>query len=212
MPSEPQASTPPANFASSLRDELGHAREELVERTRTASGGIPAVRRYSDRLDALLRRIHASALNLTQTRHALVAVGGYGRRQMSLYSDVDLLVVFDGPVGAAEECFLKSILHPLWDLRLDVGHHIRELSDVKTVDSDNPEYLVALLDARFVDGDRDVFDTFSDACLRPGTAWQAPTLEALRDLIKRRHSQFNHTLYHLEPDVKNVPGGLRDVA
>ena len=212
MPPEPRASTPPASFASSLRDELDHAREELVERTRTASGGIPAVRSYSDRLDALIRRIHARALSLTQTRHALVAVGGYGRRQMSLFSDVDLLVVFDGPVGAAGERFLKSMLHPLWDLRLDVGHHIRELSDVKTVDSDNPEYLVALLDARFVDGDRDLFDTFSDACLRPGTPWQAPTLKALRDLIKRRHSQFNHTLYHLEPDVKDVPGGLRDVA
>jgi len=209
---KPEASTPPASFVSSLRDELGHAREELVERTRTASGGIPVVRRYSDRLDALIRRIHARALSLTQTRHALVAVGGYGRRQMSLHSDVDLLVVFDGPVGAAEERFLKSMLHPLWDLRLDVGHHIRELSDVKIVDSDNPEYLVALLDARFVDGDSDLFDTFSDACLRPGTPWQAPTLKALRDLIKRRHSQFNHTLYHLEPDVKNVPGGLRDVA
>ena len=212
MPSEPQASTPPASSASSLRDELGHAREELVERTRTASGGIPAVRRYSDRLDTLLRRIHARARDLTQTPHALVAVGGYGRKQMSLYSDVDLLIVFDGSVGAAEERFLKSMLHPLWDLRLDVGHHIRELSDVKIVDSDNPEYLVALLDARFIDGDTEVFGALSDACLRPGTAWQAPTLDALRDLIKRRHSQFNHTLYHLEPDVKDVPGGLRDVA
>ena len=212
MPPEPQASTPAASFASSLRDELGQAREELVERTRTASGGIPAVRRYADRLDELLRRIHVGARNITQTPHALVAVGGYGRRQMSLYSDVDLLIVFDGPVDAAEERFLKSMLHPLWDLRLDVGHHIRELSDVTTVDRSNPEYLVALLDARFIDGDKNVFGTFSDACLRQGTAWQVSTLEALRDLIKRRHSQFNHTLYHLEPDVKDAPGGLRDVA
>ena len=202
MPPEPQASTPAASFASSLRDELGQAREELVERTRTASGGIPAVRRYADRLDELLRRIHVGARNITQTPHALVAVGGYGRRQMSLYSDVDLLIVFDGPVDAAEERFLKSMLHPLWDLRLDVGHHIRELSDVTTVDRSNPEYLVALLDARFIDGDKNVFGTFSDACLRQGTAGQVSTLEALRDLIKRRHSQFNHTLYHLEPDVK----------
>ncbi len=212
MPSERRASRPPASSASSLRDELGRAREELVERVRTASAGIPAVRGYSERLDELLRRIHSEARDLTQTPHALLAVGGYGRKQMSLWSDVDLLIVFGGSVGAAEERFLKSMLHPLWDLRLDVGHHIRELSDVKTVDSDNPEYLVALLDARFVDGDRDVFNTFSDACLRPGTAWSAPTLEALRDLIKRRHAQFNHTLYHLEPDVKDVPGGLRDVA
>jgi [protein-PII] uridylyltransferase len=212
MPSEPQASTPPASSASSLRDELGHAREELVERTRTASGGIPAVRRYSDRLDALLRRIHDGACDLTQTPHALVAVGGYGRKQMSMYSDVDLLVVFDGSVGAAEERFLKSMLHPLWDLRLDVGHHIRELEDASTVDTDNPKYLVALLDARFLDGDRTVFDRFSTACLQRGTPWEAATMEVLRELTRQRHTQFNHTLYHLEPDLKDAPGGLRDVA
>ena len=212
MRSEPQASTPSATSSWSLKEELSHAREELVERTRTASAGIAALRRYTERLDDLICRIHSEARDLTETRHALIAVGGYGRKQMSLHSDVDILVVFDGPVGAPEERFLKSILHPLWDLRLDVGHHIRELSDVTKVDTDNPEYLVALLDARFVDGDRSVFDSFSDGCLRPGTPWQGPTLDALRDLIKRRHSQFNHTLYHLEPDIKDVPGGLRDVA
>ena len=212
MPSEPRASAPSAGSSWSLQDELSHAREELVERTRMASGGIPAVRRYSERCDDLIRRIHSEARHLTDTPHAIVAVGGYGRKQMSLYSDVDLLIVFDGSVGAAEERFLKSMLHPLWDLKLDVGHHIRELSDVDTVDTDNPEYLVALLDARFLDGDRDLFAAFSDACLRTGTAWQAPTLDALQELITRRHSQFNHTLYHLEPDIKDVPGGLRDVS
>jgi [protein-PII] uridylyltransferase len=212
MRSEPRTSTPAVGFALSLQDQLNHALEELVEQTRTASGGILAVRRYSEHLDELLRRIHIEACDLTPTPHALVAIGGYGRRQMSLCSDVDLLIVFAGPVGAAEERFLKSMLHPLWDLRLDVGHHIRELSDVTTVDGDNPEYLVALLDARFIDGNKDVFGAFSDACLKQGTAWQAPTLESLQDLITRRHSQFNHTLYHLEPDVKNVPGGLRDIS
>ena len=212
MRSEPRTSTPAAGLALSLQDELNYALEELVEQTRTASGGILAVRRYSDHLDELLRRIHIGACDLTPTPHALVAIGGYGRRQMSLYSDVDLLIVFGGPVGAAEERFLKSMLHPLWDLRLDVGHHIRELSDVTIIDRDNPEYLVALLDARFIDGDNDVFSAFSDACLKQGTAWQAPTLESLQNLITRRHSQFNHTLYHLEPDVKNVPGGLRDIS
>ena len=212
MPSELRPSTLSATSSSSLGDELSHARTELATRARTASGGIPAVCRYSERLDNLIRRIHSDARDLTHTRYALVAVGGYGRKQMSLYSDVDILIVFDGAVGAAEKRFLKSMLHPLWDLRLDVGHHIRELSDVTTVDTDNPKYLVALLDARFVDGDKDVFDTFADACLHPATAWQAPTLDALRELTKRRHSQFNHTLYHLEPDVKDMPGGLRDVA
>ena len=104
------------------------------------------------------------------------------------------------------------MLHPLWDLRLDVGHHVRELADVQTVEADNPEFLVAIRDARFIDGDAVVFDQFSQDCLRPDSAWQAPTLVALRDLVGQRHAQFSHTLYHLEPDIKDAPGALRDVS
>ena len=212
MSTEPHAAAPLPSPPPSSRDALSQAREELVENTRRARGGFPALAEYSKHLDGLIRRIHADARDRTDTPHAVIAVGGYGRRHMCLHSDVDLLIVFDGSIGASEERFLKSMLHPLWDLRLDVGHHVRELADALTVETDNPEYLVALLDARFLAGDSGAFDEFSDACLRPGTSWQAPTLQALRELVRQRHARFSHTLYHLEPDIKDSPGGLRDVA
>ena len=75
--------------------------------------------------------------------------------------------------------------------------------DFWQVETDNPEYLVALRDARFLDGDRAVFDRFTDVCLGSGTEWLDPTLAALRDLIEQRYGQYNRTLYHLEPDLKD---------
>ena len=206
----PESQAPPS-AAAPLRRRLQEAQAELIEETRHARGGLAAVVRYSERLDDLIRQIYSEARAQTDTRLALIAVGGYGRKHMCLHSDVDLLIIFDGALAAAEERFLKSMLHPLWDLRFDVGHHVRELKDTTTIETDNPEYLLAILDSRFIDGDLDVFDRFSHECLRPGTAWEAPTLAALRELSTQRHTQFNHTLYQVEPDIKDAPGGLRDV-
>ena len=212
MPSEHTAPTAPETSAEALRQMLQTARDELTTETRRARGGVEAVARYSTRIDDLIRSLYREARDRTETPVALVALGGYGRNQLCLHSDIDLLVLFADPIGAAEERFLKSVLHPLWDLRLDLGHHVRELVDFWQVETDNPEYLVALRDARFLDGDHAVFDRFTDVCLGPGTEWLDPTLAALRDLIEQRYGQYNRTLYHLEPDLKDSPGALRDVS
>ena len=212
MPSEHTAPTSPETSAEALRQMLQTARDELTTETRLARGGVEAVARYSARIDDLIRSLYREARDRTETPVALVALGGYGRNQLCLHSDIDLLVLFADPIGAAEERFLKSVLHPLWDLRLDLGHHVRELVDFWQVETDNPEYLVALRDARFLDGDRAVFDRFTDVCLGSGTEWLDPTLAALRDLIEQRYGQYNRTLYHLEPDLKDSPGALRDVS
>ena len=195
-----------------LKNLLQAARDELTAETRLARAGLDALNRYSDRVDELLRRIFANAPERTETPLALLALGGYGRKQLCLHSDIDLMVIFDGSIGAAEERFLKSLLHPLWDLRLDVGHQVRVLGDFREVEADNPEYLVALLDARFLDGDRSIFDRFSEACLGDDTAWRQPMRSALLDLTEQRHVQYNRTLYQLEPDIKDAPGALRDAS
>ena len=131
MASEHAAHTSPAATADSLKPALLSARDELIADTRLARGGLESLARYSAHLDELIRRIYRSARACTDTPLALVAVGGYGRQQLCLHSDIDLLILFGGPIDAAEERFLKSMLHPLWDLHLDVGHHVRELSDLQ---------------------------------------------------------------------------------
>ena len=125
-------------------------------------------------------------------------------------SDIDLLVLFDTRIGPAEEHCLRSILHPLWDLGLTVGHQVRELPDFDSPELDNPEYLVALREARFLDGDHGLFGQFRRICLDTTSPWRLPTVDALIELTQQRHAQFNKTVFHLEPDVKDSPGGLRD--
>ena len=213
MPVERPREASPAVSASDLRKKaLQTARDELIAQTRLARGGFDALARYSERVDEIVRRVYLEARDLIDMPVALVAVGGYGRKQLCLYSDIDLLILFENPIRAAEERFLKAILHPLWDLRLDLGHHVREFSDSQEVETGNPEYLVALLDARYLDGDPELFERFHKACLNPESAWRDPTEAALRSLIEQRHAQHNRTLYQLEPDVKDSPGALRDAS
>ncbi len=193
-----------------LKSRLDEARAAVVAETGRARAGLAALARYSGEVDAIVGGIYESARPETDTPVALLAIGGYGRRQLCLHSDIDLMVVFDGRIGAAEERFLRSVLHPLWDLRLEVGHQVRELADLETVEADNPEFLLAVLEARFVAGSQETFDRVATTCLGPGSAWRGPMRQALLDLTGQRHTQFHRTVFQLEPDVKDSPGSLRD--
>src|SRR5688500_7510455 len=183
------------------------ARAELKADVRRGAGGRGALERYSDRVDAMLRQLFNEAAPPDNV--AVLALGGYGRRHLCLHSDIDLLVLFGGPIGDVEERFLRGFLHPLWDLGVVVGHQVREIDDFVRLEADNPEFLLALLDARPVAGARPLFDRFN--VLFHTAAAHAHILKSLLHLIDERHARFNGTLYQLEPDVKEAPGALRDL-
>ena len=166
------------------------------------------MRQYSHRMDALIQQLYADAGSLTQSV-AVFALGGYGRRELCLHSDIDLLILFAGVIDQEDERFLHKFLNPIWDLGLTIGHHVREVSEGAALDADNPEFLLALTDARPVVGDATLLDQFfaaSDLALT-----NTRTLDSLKGLIAERHGKYNDTLYQLEPDVKESPGGLRDL-
>src|ERR1043166_8665414 len=196
------------SLTAGLPQHLEEARRELREEILRGHGGRAALSRFSDRLDAILRQI-VSAAPLTTQRVAVVAIGGYGRRQLSLHSDIDLLVLFGGKLGPDDEQTLRGILHPLWDLGLVVGHQVREIDEFERLEVDNPEFLMALVDARFVAGDRSLFAQFESGFHHAGT--HAHVVSALNALVDERYAMFNSTLYQLEPDVKDSPGALRDL-
>ena len=214
MPHTDHAPSPTAKESrgdlSGLSARLAEAREQLRAAAERACAGVRTLRRYSTRMDGILKDIYQAAHELTDKPTALIPLGGYGRRHLCRHSDIDLLIVVDGMIGAPEERFLRAILHPLWDLGLEVGHQVRQLSEFAEPESDNPEYLAALLDARFLVGDRSVFERSVQTCLAAESPWRAPMRAALVDLARQRHGQFNHTVFQLEPDIKDAPGGLRD--
>ncbi|MFN7914787.1 MAG: HD domain-containing protein [Vicinamibacterales bacterium] len=187
---------------------LDGARRELADASGRGEGGRHAMRQYSHRMDALIQQLYAEAGSLTQSV-AVFALGGYGRRELCLHSDVDLLILFADVIGREDERFLHAFLNPLWDLGLTIGHHVREVSEGAGLESDNSEFLLALTDARPVVGDATLLDQFLGGSDVART--NARTLDALKGLIAERHAKYNDTLYQLEPDVKEAPGGLRDL-
>jgi [protein-PII] uridylyltransferase len=192
-----------------LSASLGAARDELRADIARGAGGRTALERYSDRADVLLRQLFVEA-PAPKTPVTVLALGGYGRRHLSLHSDIDLLILFGDTIGAPEEAFLRAFLHPLWDVGVVVGHQVRELREFEQLETDNPEFLLALIDARPLAGARHLFDRFSSVFHSANT--HAFILRSLLDLIDQRHAGFNDTLYQLEPDVKEAPGALRDLA
>ena len=194
-----------------LATSLEAVRREFTAEIEAGRGGRAALTRFSGRVDDLLRDIVRVAAVHTEEPVAVCALGGYGRRQLCLHSDLDLLVLFRGRIGRGEERFLRALLHPLWDLKLAVGHHVRELADLERLETDNPEFLLARLDARFLAGDVGLFDRF-ETLSRESSAHAYPQiLDALVLLTDQRHAQFNDTRFQIEPDVKDAPGALRDI-
>src|SRR5712671_3189098 len=163
---------------------LEAAREELREATTRGLGGRGALGRYAARVDALLRQLFEAAPPPAQPV-AAIALGGYGRRQLCLWSDIDLLILFEGPIGAADERVLHGFLNPLRDLGIVVGQQVRELADFSTLEADNPEFLLALVDARPLIGHRTLFDRLTATFHQPAT--HAHIVSSLITLIGARH-------------------------
>ncbi len=207
-PTEAGGQVPPPRADRGARDLLDRARRELHDGILRGPSGRPAAERFTGRLDELVRTLYAEAPSPPQ-RVAVLAIGGYGRRRMAPWSDVDLLVLFETDPGPADEAFLRAMLHPLWDAGLVVGHQVRALHEFAVLERDNPEFLLAVVDARLVAGDGDLADRLSAAVHRWPT--HAFLLGALQDLIETRYVPFNGTPYQLEPDLKDGPGGLRDL-
>jgi [protein-PII] uridylyltransferase len=195
-----------------LAAALGATRREFALEAKAGRGGRATQAAYAAQMDQVVRELVEAAGPLTSNAVVVCALGGYGRRTLCLHSDVDLMILFGGPIGRDEERFVNSVLQPLWDLQLVVGHQIRELADFDDPDTGNTEFQLAALDARVVAGDERLFDRFRERMAAPPGPERGREVEALLDLVDRRHAQFNGTIYQLEPDIKNAPGGLRDIA
>lgn len=190
------------------RARLRSAQQAFAAEAASGNGGREASARFAGALDQVVREVLADLPPPSQPL-AVVALGGYGRRDLCLHSDVDLMILFEGAIERPDEKFLQNFLQPLWDFDLVIGHHVRSLDDFATLDLDNPEFLFALMDARPLFGESALLDRIGSQLQDAETDRQL--VQALLGLVERRHATFNNTPYQLEPDLKDAPGGLRDV-
>ncbi len=147
-----------------------------------------------------------------KTPFALIAVGGYGRRELFPHSDIDLLLLFESESDlAAAKDPIAECLRALWDAGLRASHSVRTIAECCRFNEQNPELHISLLDPRFLSGDARLYDTFRRKLPAFYQRHGAGLVRRLADLTHARHSKFNHTIHHLEPDVKQAPGGVRDI-
>lgn len=142
----------------------------------------------------------------------LIAVGGYGRRELHPYSDIDVtFICADAGVESAQREATAAFLRAMWDLGLRSSGGLRMLAECRNVLATNPEFAVALLDARYLAGDPQLFGALHDKLLPEVIARERNSLVSnLEDLTGERHKKYGDTIFHLEPNLKDAPGGLRD--
>jgi [protein-PII] uridylyltransferase len=143
---------------------------------------------------------------------ALVATGGFGRGWLFPYSDIDLLFLFGD--RNAEQAFkepVRRFSQELWDLRLKLSPASRLLSECDRYDANNTEFTISLLDCRYLAGDHDLFRRLHDKIIPKLVMRESKSLlQGLAEVTRERHAKYGMTLYHLEPNLKEAPGGLRD--
>src|ERR1700685_4427231 len=209
--------------ASSL---IGELRRSLAEESARIQGefakngdGRAALAGRTHLVEQILQRLwrdlisHSDSDNESGPRDlALVATGGFGRGWLFPYSDIDLLFLFadDG----AEETHREAVARfsqELWDLRLKLSPASRTLAECGQFDSQNTEFTISLLDCRYLAGDREQFVRLHDKVIPKLVMREAkPVLQGLAEVTSERHGKFGNTVVHLEPNIKEAPGGLRD--
>jgi [protein-PII] uridylyltransferase len=144
---------------------------------------------------------------------ALVAVGGYGRGELFPYSDVDLLYLLDSKVAESDvKLPIRRISQELWDCGIRLSPQTRKRSEAEKFEADNVEFVLSLMDHRLLGGDKAVYERFAGTGLpKMLEREKSAIVTGLAMLTSDRHKKYGDTLFHLEPSIKDCPGGLRDV-
>ncbi len=205
-----------------LRTHLGRIQGRVQDSFETQElSGLAAARWLAALTDGLMVAIHSYALAMVPPRgaaeeaeapFALVATGGYGRGVLAPYSDIDLLFLTDQQAGPRTQRVVEFILYLLWDLGLKVGHATRSIRDCMEEAARDSTVLTALVDARFLVGDRQVQDRFLVVFDKARTErGLGPFLAAKRAERIARHTRYGDSPFLVEPHVKEGRGGLRDL-
>jgi [protein-PII] uridylyltransferase len=162
-------------------------------------------------IDRLLRRAWRLTLGTAQRDIALVAVGGYGRGELHPGSDIDLMVLVGDDAHALHREAIERLIVFLWDIGLEVGHSVRSLSECVREGAADITVATNLMESRLLHGAQALFEAMRSAT-GPDRIWPSRQFfEAKCKEQAARHHKFHDTSYNLEPNIKEGPGGLRDI-
>jgi [protein-PII] uridylyltransferase len=207
--------TAASSLISELQDGLAGESARTAREFAVSGDGRAAVAQRTRLIENILKRLWGdlvSADGAGPQDFALVATGGFGRGWLFPYSDVDLLFLYADRRGEeAHKEAIRRFSQELWDLKLKLSPASRTLAECDRFDPSNTEFTISLLDCRYLAGDQELFRRLHDKVIPKLVTREAkPLLQGLAEVTRERHGKFGQTVFHLEPNMKETPGGLRD--
>ena len=208
------ALAPAGTRTAALSSQVGTWRNALAEGRRLLKAAFlekPDPAKALDRQRVLVDEVLKTIWSETgqSDELALIAVGGYGRGTLYPYSDVDVLVLLPDQASDAARARVEELVGVLWDIGLEIGHSVRTIAGCSDEAGRDVTVQTTLLESRLVAGNRKLYSRF-DKTIEEGLDIpyfvEAKLLEQ-----QQRHTRFNDTAYNLEPNLKESPGGLRDL-
>ena len=200
-----------------VRKYLTGVRVHLEALHRSSGSGRRVNERNSDLTDRMVRRLfelaeelHLSRGGVVETGVVIIAVGGYARREMSIHSDVDLLLLYRNELTPFVELIAERLQYWLWDAGLRIGCATRTIEQTVEIGREDVTVRTAVLTARFLCGDGEFFHEFADRIRDELLPDPAAFVSEQQELMKERQLEYGDTLYLLQPNVKEGAGTLRD--
>ena len=203
-----------ATIDETIRAEYERRLGQIRRDFEVGGNGLSLASSRSELVDELIGRLWAVELAAEPKLAkgiALAAIGGYGRAQLFPYSDIDLLFCAEKGEAVRAKDAIRRVSQALWDCGMRVSPMTRTLAECERFSPENAEFGLSLLDRRFLTGDATIFAKLDDKIRNKMMARDAKAIRSeLAALTRERHAKYGDTLFHLEPNIKDCPGGLRD--
>lgn len=205
----------PKTPVSLLGPQCEARRERIRKLFESGASAHDTLHELCELADDTIRKVFAELLlarNTTSQGLCLLALGGYGRELLFPFSDLDILFLFGSDKAEQEfRPLISEFSRTLWDLGFRVSSAGRTLEECKGIEEENAEFHLAMLDRRFLDGDSALYEKVDTKVLAGAERQSRPfLLGELQRLTRERLARYGNTIFHLEPNVKEAPGGLRD--
>jgi len=200
------------NFAvAAFRAVLNEGDNRLKQRFNDEDSVEILVRDRARLVDTMLRTAWHLHVGSKFKDLALIAVGGYGRGELNLCSDIDVMILLPKTEDSVWQPALEGFLTFMWDIGLEVGHSVRTIDDCQRESKADVSVATTLIESRLLAGPDTLLEAMRRA-LAPERVWPTKDFFAAKVAEQEtRHHRYHDTAYNLEPNVKSSPGGLRDI-
>ena len=201
----------PNNLLSTLKETLQTGHEAIKQAFENGADTLAVVNTRADFIDQVLTHTFKTFFADNEQQLALVAVGGYGRSELHPASDIDLMLLLEEEPSDLTRQQIEQFLMILWDCKLEIGHSVRTIEECIEEATNDITVVTNLQEARLITGKQSMFSQMMEETAA-NKIWDSKSFfEAKLDEQTQRHRKFGDTAYNLEPNIKENPGGLRDL-